>query len=280
MTEAEWMGCTDPTAMLEFLSDKASNRKLRLFAVGCCRTVWNLLPDESTRRAVQIAEMAADGQADSMEQSKILQEIRPKVNTQYGVFLCGGCEGPGSTFAAMAANAALDVALAFTWYMGQTPSETHAVWECVAMARAQTAKGAAREKRWQERDESAPDAEDEPDDAWYEQTQDAGYDAWDRERAVAEAAHCALLRDIFGSLSFRPVVIDPAWRTPTVHALAQAAYDTRILPSGALDNARLAVLGDALEEAGCDNADILNHLRQPGEHVRGCWVVDLLLGKE
>ena len=43
---------------------------------------------------------------------------------------------------------------------------------------------------------------------------------------------------------------------------------------------RLAVLFDALEEAGCDDAEILNHLRSPGPHVRGCWAVDLLLGKE
>jgi len=85
----------------------------------------------------------------------------------------------------------------------------------------------------------------------------------------------ALLRDIFGN-PVRPVVLDPAWRTPTVLALAQAAYIERTFPSGTLDVARLAVLADALEDAGCDNADILSHLRGPGPHVRGCWVVDLL----
>ena len=62
-------------------------------------------------------------------------------------------------------------------------------------------------------------------------------------------------------------------------SLAQAAYDNRNLPAGTLEYARLLVLADALEEAGCDNADILNHLREPGEHVRGCWCVDLLLVK-
>jgi hypothetical protein len=89
---------------------------------------------------------------------------------------------------------------------------------------------------------------------------------------------CDLLRDIFGN-PFRPVSIDPAWQTPTVTALAQAAYDHRSLPAGTLEPARLAVLADALEEAGCDNADVLSHLRQSGEHVRGCWVVDLLTGR-
>jgi hypothetical protein len=88
----------------------------------------------------------------------------------------------------------------------------------------------------------------------------------------------ALLRDIFGN-PFRPVAIKPAWRTQTVSNLATAAYEERALPSGELDTARLAVLADALEEAGCDNADMLTHCRQPGPHVRGCWVVDLILGK-
>jgi hypothetical protein len=61
--------------------------------------------------------------------------------------------------------------------------------------------------------------------------------------------------------------------------LAQAAYDNRLLPSGLLDNTRLAVLADALERGGCSNADLLSHLRGPGPHVRDCWVVDAILGK-
>jgi hypothetical protein len=81
-----------------------------------------------------------------------------------------------------------------------------------------------------------------------------------------------LLRDIFGN-PFRPVTLNPAWCTSNVTGLAQSIYVDR-----AFD--RLPILADALEEAGCDNADILNHCRQPGEHVRGCWVVDLVLRKE
>jgi hypothetical protein len=106
---------------------------------------------------------------------------------------------------------------------------------------------------------------------------------WGGDWQVAQhAARCAwkakkksqvgLIRDIFGN-PFRPVTINPAWRTSNVTALAQAIYDDR-----AFD--RLPILADALEDAGCDNADILNHCRQPGVHVRGCWVVDLVLGKE
>ena len=87
-----------------------------------------------------------------------------------------------------------------------------------------------------------------------------------------------LLRCMFGN-PFRPVSINPVWLTPTVSNLAQSAYDERIMPSGELDPSRLAVLSDALEESGCDDEEILNHLRSPGPHVRGCWVLDLLLGK-
>jgi hypothetical protein len=90
-----------------------------------------------------------------------------------------------------------------------------------------------------------------------------------------------LLRDIFGN-PFRPPVLDPSWltwRDGLVVKMARDAHDDRLLPGGTLDNSRLAVLADALEDAGCGDEDILRHCRRPGEHVRGCWVIDLLLGK-
>ena len=89
--------------------------------------------------------------------------------------------------------------------------------------------------------------------------------------ASERAAQCGLLRDVVGN-PFRPVEVDPDWRTEAVVALARAIYDDR-----AFD--RLPVLADALDDAGCDNADLLGHLRNPAlTHVRGCWAVDLLLG--
>jgi hypothetical protein len=97
--------------------------------------------------------------------------------------------------------------------------------------------------------------------------------------APARRPFVVLIRDIFGN-PFRPVRLVPVWRTPAVMSLAQVAYDERLLPSGHLDTARLAVLADALEEAGYTEQAILDHLRAPGPHVRGCWAVDLLLGKE
>jgi hypothetical protein len=96
-------------------------------------------------------------------------------------------------------------------------------------------------------------------------------------RAGGPAA--AWLRDLFPR---RPVTPDPAWlarNDGTIPRLAQAAYEERSLPGGTLDPARLAVLADALEEAGCTSSDVLGHLRGPGPHVRGCWALDLLLGK-
>ena len=90
---------------------------------------------------------------------------------------------------------------------------------------------------------------------------------------VAEcAAQSEFIRCVFGN-PFRAVAFDPAWRTTNVAELAQAIYDER-----AFD--RLPILADALLDAGCDSEAILAHLRGPGPHVRGCWVVDLILGKE
>jgi hypothetical protein len=81
-----------------------------------------------------------------------------------------------------------------------------------------------------------------------------------------------LLRCIFGN-PFRPVTADPSWLTSTVVSLAHGIYADR-----AFD--RLPILADALQDAGCYNADILAHCRSDGPHARGCWVVDLVLRKQ
>ena len=85
-------------------------------------------------------------------------------------------------------------------------------------------------------------------------------------------AQSDLVRDIFGN-PFRPVSFSRECRTSTAVALAKQMYDSR-------DFSAMPILADALQDAGCDNADILDHCRGPGPHVRGCWVVDLVLGKE
>jgi len=85
--------------------------------------------------------------------------------------------------------------------------------------------------------------------------------------------HMLLLKCIFGPLPFRAVALSPDWLTSSVVTLASQMYESR-------DFTAMPLLADALQDAGCGNPDVLNHCRGPGPHVRGCWIVDLLLGKE
>jgi len=243
-----------------------TDRKLRLFACACCRAVWHLLTDERSQHAVEVAERYADGLATQ-------EELIAAWKAAWDV----------------ASAAASDVASAAAWSTASAAAWSTAWWTARAAANAVA-------------------------------------------RAAAWGAQAALLRDIAGN-PFRPVVVDLAWLTPTVVTLASAAYEERLTekacperwcagtgmvgPSGTLDPVRLAILADALEEAGCAEEDctacgghgwtgeislvserwarttvcesckgtgrcnpLLIHLRSPGPHVRGCWAVDLVLGKE
>ena len=94
-------------------------------------------------------------------------------------------------------------------------------------------------------------------------------------KAAERTVQCTLIRDIVGTPFGYPPAIAVnwlSWNDGTIQKMAQAIYDDR-----AFD--RLPLLADALDDAGCTDAAILSHCRVPGEHVRGCWVVDLLLGK-
>ena len=96
---------------------------------------------------------------------------------------------------------------------------------------------------------------------------DASFPVWSDE-----PAQVALLRDIFGN-PFHPVSLSPSWRTDTVLALAAQMYES-------CDFSAMPILADALQDAGCDNDDVLSHCRDASlNHVRGCWVVDLVLSK-
>jgi hypothetical protein len=228
MTEAEWLVCTDPQRMLEYLGGAMSDRKLRLFACACLRNVWNQLTEERSRTGVEVNERFADAQASGEELWTAAIEAR-KVDdaAAKGVWLAAG---PADSLwrAGRAAGAAVEV----------------------------VERAAAREAF-----KAGPEA------------------VVPAMRVAAEATRrvqAELLRDLAGN-PFRPVVLDPAWRTPSVRGLAQAAYDDRILPQGLLDRPCLAILADALLDAGCNDTDLLTHLRGPGPHVRGCLAVDLLL---
>jgi hypothetical protein len=103
------------------------------------------------------------------------------------------------------------------------------------------------------------------------------FEEWENEKAVAFRSESALtsaqVRDIIGN-PFRPVAFDAAWRTPTAVALSGQMYESR-------DFTAMPILADALQDAGCDNEEVLRHCRDTSvTHVRGCWVVDLVLGKE
>jgi hypothetical protein len=95
---------------------------------------------------------------------------------------------------------------------------------------------------------------------------DAAWKAFEKE--IIE-----LLKDVVGD-PFRDVTFNPEWRTDTAAILARQMYDSR-------DFSAMLILADALQDAGCDNEDILSHCRDGTlTHVRGCWVVDLVLGKQ
>jgi hypothetical protein len=101
---------------------------------------------------------------------------------------------------------------------------------------------------------------------------DAVFEARGGHLNEESAEQAALLRDIFGN-PFRPVSFSPVWRTDTAVSLARQMYEAR-------EFGAMPILADALQDAGCDSADILAHCRDPhATHVRGCWVVDLVLGK-
>jgi hypothetical protein len=207
--------------MLDFLreSGKPSERKLRLFAVACCRRAWDRL-DADGRAVVEASERLADGAASAAE-------------VMAAVWASRGCLD-------IDARSAVDAAAVGAWRLAA------ALLAAVCSRRFGTA--------------SCP----------------ADPSALDRERLV----QADLLRCVFGPEPFGTPGLDPRWRTPLVRSLARSASDDRLLPSGQLDPARLAVLADAVEEAGCSDPAILDHLRSPGPHVRGCHSVDAILATE
>jgi hypothetical protein len=103
------------------------------------------------------------------------------------------------------------------------------------------------------------------------------------DRVAAAEQHAALLHDLFGPLPFRPESFPPsalAWSDGLVVKLAASIYEGRRLPQGSLAGARVGVLADALEDAGCTDEELLLHFRREGQsHWRGCWGLDVILGR-
>ncbi|MGH7393573.1 MAG: hypothetical protein ACREM3_29590 [Candidatus Rokuibacteriota bacterium] len=247
MTEAEWLACTNPQPMLEFLRRKASDRKVRLFAVACCRRVWSSLQHEEFRDAVRKAELFADGLADRAEMLQahekacaIFGKLHGKDNGPGAALTASGFPGPPKSFLQRVADALDD-----PWWEDEFDKGDPLAPALV------TARHAAR---------AAADL------------QGQRY-VLDAPVTIAEhRVQTALVYCLFGN-PFRPRPVCAAWLTREVRALADGIYAER-----AFD--RMPLLADALEASGCTNAEVIEHCRSGRQHARGCWVVDLLLGKE
>jgi hypothetical protein len=237
VTEAEFKTSTEPEAMLSFLLSRgrATDRKLRLFAVACLARARGLLEDGRSRRALEIAEAYAEGRVGS-------EERREARRAAVAVAEEAMQQGWGFSLvkAAYAAYYALtrrapEAAEQTLHYISQAMADSSAVPPgLVRLGQGRAFRVVEREQR---------------------------------------AKQVCIVRDLFGN-PFRPVQIDPSCRTPAVAALATAIYEEERFGD-------LPILADALEEAGCDDSEVLGHLRQQGPgHVRGCWCLDLVLGKE
>jgi hypothetical protein len=282
MTEAEWLACTDPAAMLEFIRGKANDRKLRLFACACCRRVWNFLSDDEWgRRLVELAERFADGAA-------CPEEVENAQEQSDSAAACLGFASIGARSTARRDPSAIPNAFALYKKAGACWAAFAAIHPDAAYAASQAAAEAASASL----DFAQPlDDLDRkilglplswPRSSWWFPARIFGdwQSALERRWRPERSEQAGIIRDLlnpFVSISVSPAVLDR--NDALVVRLAQAAYAERHLPDGTLDNGRLAILADALEEAGCTDVDILSHLRSPGPHVRGCWPLDLCLGK-
>jgi hypothetical protein len=308
MTEQEWLGCDNPDPMLEFLRTKASDRRLRLFAVACARQAFALesqLPDQLRQslwqpwnpdgyaldmslfhHAIDLAEAAADDQIDREEWNRLKKHLlgHPVTGCPAGWDLCAAAK-PHLT--PIAAFEFLALTAAFTCSI---PLDPDAVAVLSSYARAALiflqAGPAAAARQMSKNQGRVKDAQTVYTITFRRQRMEDGIERWIADTEVeqangffvlaavsdAQATNAALLREIFGN-PFRPVAFDPAWRTPSVAAIAQTIYTERRF-------ADMPILADALEEAGCTKADLLDHCRGAGEHTLGCWALDLILGKE
>jgi hypothetical protein len=259
MTEAEWLACTDPQPMLEYLRGKASDRKWRLFGCACCREIWQFLTDERSRQAIEVGERFADGETTLME----LATARAAAEAAHA-------EASATADNAMRAMNHGD----FVYYanLRATGFAAGAAVECATYPAVAATTSIAENFIGTAATRCVSNLEA----VWW---------GWDDPNAAAEQAAverdarnalCALIRDIF-SKPFGPAPRAdpcwPAWNGGAILKLARTIYDER-----AFD--RLPILADALEEAGCSEPAILSHCRSGSEHVRGCWVIDLLLGRE
>lgn len=263
MNEAAWNTCTELDKMLAFLQGRTSDRKLRLFAVACCRSVEKRLPQDPCMAAVEMSERFADG----LVRSRDLELSRADVN-DVPANRRERCDGGMDAYAA-----ALHV-VSGNFLDTQT---TLLVAEHTSHLGMEGVLDSDDANAWLRHWAACRAIDFARDPA---ALQEALHEYQNLSRTQCRPRQCHLLRDIIGNPFRSPPALDVAllaWNDGTVQRLAAAAYEHR-LPSGRFDQERLGVLADAMEEAG-GHASLLEHLRQPGPHVRGCHVVDALLGR-
>jgi hypothetical protein len=244
MTEAEWLTATDPVPMLVSLRGRVSLRKLWLFGCGCCQSIWPDLTDERTRRAVDVAERFADGLAGS-------EELREGYLGAFDVSRTSLPQAPREHW--------------FNRLLGRRTETANLqasrllrrrVYVICRLIDQMLAPG--------------PPGEDVLSEVRRVSVYAGMANNWQELNRQATLVRC-----VAGN-PFLPVpCVEPAWRTwndGTMGKLASDIYNSR-------DFNRLPLLADALEDAGCTDAELLGHLRGPGPHVRGCWALDLVLSK-
>jgi hypothetical protein len=312
MTEAEWEACTDPRKMLECLREvgrvhalrtqpilrdtgRVGERQARLFAAACCRQLWPVLTDERSRAAVKGAECCGEdlaaardmdalhraaGEVDYVDYPEahdddIIAEAQAWLDSGAGrsdaagwrAILAGQYAAHAAFCAAAVAGSACKAWRGEFKDLSELGWLSSMAWVC-ADKTAQSASVAATV--WSEKVDAALVA------GWLVGQGGAVGAAFDAACRPAKAVQANLLHDIAGS-PFRP----PPFIAPAVLAskggatrrLAEAIYAER-----AFD--RMPILADALEEAGCTDANLLGHLREPGPHTPGCWALDLILARE
>ena len=258
MTEGEWLASDDPLTLLQAIEPQISYRKGRLYLCAGCRRISHLLYHPYSRAAIDTIERFADGIASCAE----VWEPDPEVPT-FSYWLDGtwvdswGIQADGSR------------------------KEVTLPEDLPAGVRGLLEMGLLSDNDVIERRFAIEPASRERLISAAELAYIAALRTDFEYRRVAHHIRAVdwpgvwLVRDIFGN-PFRLPTIAPDWlsrNNGAIPKLAQMIYDDRrhdIMP----------ILGDALEDAGCTDAQILEHCRGPGPHVRGCWVVDLILGKE
>lgn len=303
MTEAEWLVSSDPQAMLHFIRIagmegmrsweasgqamprfKVSDRKLRLWACGCVREVWHLLTDERSREAVRVAERFADGEASDTD----LVTARRKADH----VRMGWTRGESDSDVGRA-----NVAAVWTNHPGGIQIG-HAVTVLTPLSGGAVQADLLRcvignpyrpVTLWPSRCPrcDSPDPARHPAVQWEGEVQPCHDDWHNHTRCPWHTPLVVSLAE--GAYQARPGRVcercggQGGWWDNSFLGRGfddcEACHGTGRVEDGLLDQVRMAVLADALEEVGCVCEDIFNHLRSSEKHVRGCWVLDLLLGK-